>query len=239
MKKRVVSFLFLMSISWSVFTHEFKLSLIASEDLRQERQLFMDFWQVICFNDVRENEKFEDVPGMITQVFDREEADYLEQSGKSFFVHALFMDQVIGYISFDVFVDNQACVRQFALDKDMFDESLIKALVLSIFDYMPQCRKLSMDVCSEFVDLIEVLQGLGFVLNPEPLGVYELYVGDRCQICVAMHGPDFWERQEESDDDLDEESADPKNGFWGSYDVGVEHMIKAELKSGESCESGS
>jgi len=229
MKKSFISFLLFMGLSSVAFAYEFQMSLIASEDLHEERQLFMNFWQPICLNNLHGGETAEDVLLAIAEAIDEEEADYLAHSGQTFFVHAVFMGQVIGYISFNVNAESQASIRMYALDKDMSDESLIKALILSIFDYVPQCKKLSMDVCPAFTYLIKVMQGLGFVLNPETFGLYELVVADRCQMCVAMNGADFWERDLESDDDSNDDAA---NGSWGSYDVDIERAKKAERGSG-------
>ena len=101
-------------------------------------------------------------------------------------------------------------------------------LILSVFDYVPQCSGITMYVVQDSIDMIQVLTDIGFVMSPLT-GAYELVVGDRCKLCEVLYGKDFWENQDpdSQDDDFAVTGED-----WGAYDSGMPSM-KNEKKDAD------
>ncbi len=211
----IISLLFLMGMGRGIEACAFKIGLINSNDLSKERELF---------------EKEDSLASFFPHGFDDQEAYIQTHIDNSLCINAIFMDQVIGYIFFDIGLDYHAYVRELVLDLAMLDSNLVKALILSIFDYVPQCSGISIQLTlsAESIDIIQVCKDIGFVRD-HLTGMYELVVHDRCQICAVLYKEDFWETQD-SDDDGDDFSATGED--WGAYDAHFIPTRKAEDDAG-------
>ncbi|MCX5924174.1 MAG: hypothetical protein NTZ68_02005 [Candidatus Dependentiae bacterium] len=186
MKKRFVGLMVLLTcLPLGLVGHEFDIELILSPDLRKERDLFM-----------RSHSFADQDSDFLSDEFDKEELAYKDQNGQTLFFHAIFMDEVIGYISFDTLADHKVHVRHLAIDKEMYEPVLIKELLFTVFQVVPQVGFITLVANLQQVDIIALLEELGFEFVDKPqggiFGTYELFVNNKCKICDVLYGSDFW-----------------------------------------------
>ncbi|MCX5923202.1 MAG: hypothetical protein NTU89_01410 [Candidatus Dependentiae bacterium] len=200
MNKNIFSILFLIGFSCSLLAHEFEISRFVGDDLSTHKAMFIEFWQE-TFATSGKQTSLESLSKDFDEYQDAYQEAYQDEPETAFFLQATFMDQVIGYISFEVSDFDHVMVHHVILDRAMSDSTLIKALVLSIFDYVPQCRGVRVLQDCLFPELIEILLAVGFVEKTQIEEMFDLIVHDRCKLCQATYKPEFWEIDEESDED--------------------------------------
>ena len=184
---------------------------IHSQNLAQERAMFVRFNQYFC--ELYLQEPIENA--RIEAAFDIEEQAYLQASATTLFFHALLEEQVIGYISCDLMDGYKVRIRQMAIEPDFFDLTLVKELLFAIFTAAPKTKHVSVHcpvVCQEFQKL---LVDLGFVkakpsITPSDslYEIYELKVHAKCKICDVLYGVDFWD-------------SEPSEQDWSPYDSDI------------------
>ncbi|MFA5998826.1 MAG: GNAT family N-acetyltransferase [Candidatus Babeliales bacterium] len=186
MKKRFVGLMALLTcLSLGLVGHEFDIEPISSPDLRSERDLFM-----------RSHSFADQGSDFLSNEFDKEEQAYKDQNTQTLFFHATFMDEVIGYISFDASGDHKVHVRHLAIDPEMYEPALIKELLFTVFQVVPQVGFISLVANLQQVDVLQLLEELGFEFACEHQDgifcTYELFVNNKCKICDVLYGPSFW-----------------------------------------------
>lgn len=202
MNKNIFSILFLIGFSCSLLAHEFEISRMLGDDLSKPKAMFVEFWQGIAVLSGKQS-SLDSLNKEFDEYQDAYKEEYKENQESVFALQATFMDQSIGYIFFEVSEFDSVMIHHVIVDPTISDQALMKALILSIFDYVPKCRGVRVLQECLFPDLIEVLLGIGFVEKTHIEEVFDLMVGDRCKICDAMYGQDFWEKVEEDADEGD------------------------------------
>jgi hypothetical protein len=200
MKKKILSILFLIGFSCGLFAHEFEISHISSHDLSKQKELFITFWQEMYDRDGKEID-LDDV----SREFENDQEAYEQESEDGFFIQATLMDQVVGYMSFELRDFEKVFIHKFVVHPAISDQTLIKALILSIFDYVPQCSVIRVNPETLFFEFAQVLEELGFVKTIHIEETYDLIVHDRCKICDMKYGSEFWDIAEEEPDEDDVE----------------------------------
>jgi len=213
MKKRFVGLTMLLTcLSLGLVGHEFDVEPISSPDLRSERDLFM-----------RSHNFADQGSDFLSDEFDKEELAYKDQNTQTSFFHATFMDEVIGYISFDTHPDHKVYVRHLAIDSDMYEPALIKELLFTVFQVVPQVSFITLVVNLQQVDVTGLLEELGFESVCEHqdgiFGTYELFVNNKCKICDVLYGSSFWYGNGDEAD-------------WGSYVTVQEAFSDADDNAG-------
>ncbi|MBI2344965.1 GNAT family N-acetyltransferase [Candidatus Dependentiae bacterium] len=185
-----------------VVTQNLIIKPIESTNLEQELILFEKFSAFFCGVSA-ENRIFSQV---ILDTFQTEEKDFLEKSPTVLFFHALFDEQVVGYISCDLLPGHYVHIRQLIVDPEIFTVGLAKELLFVIFENYPKTKLVSVSCLAGCSEMIQFFKDLGFVKSDpilksslEICSIYELKVSSKCKICELLY-PNIWE---DEDDDIE------------------------------------
>lgn len=195
---------FILGLNFSVFSQSLIIKPIDSADLSEERKVFEAFAKVFCGIDTK-NEIFEEI---LKESFLLEEKDYADNLQTAIFFHALFEEEVVGYISCDLLPGYHIHVRQLMVNPKFFTAGLIKELLFAVFENYPKTNLITVSCLAGCFEMLEIFKGLGFTkIEPilrQSLQVcvnYELKVGSKCKICELLY-PNIWE--DEQTDELEE-----------------------------------
>lgn len=75
---------------------------ITTDNLEKERIVFKKCWHSLYKNYSLYQLGLSDLSGFLTDIFDQEESCYRARSSKQLFFHAIYNNEVVGYVSFDI-----------------------------------------------------------------------------------------------------------------------------------------
>ena len=200
MNKRFL-FIFILILNFSIFPQSLTIRPIEFGNLDQEKILFVKFLKVFCGIN-SENEIFEQV---VQNAFQLEEKDYLDHLPTVLFFHALFDDQVVGYISCDLLPGHHVHIRQIMVDPEIFTVGLVKELLFSIFENYSKAKIVTVSCLVGCQEMIQFFKSLGFTkIDPilrhslEFCMIYELKVSSKCKICELLY-PNVWKNEQDDE----------------------------------------
>lgn len=201
--------LFIINFSISIVSQNLIIKPIESENLEQEKKLFEKFSQAFCGIDFT-HETFKQV---VQNAFEAEEKDYSDHLPTVLFFHALFDDQVIGYISCDLLPGYHVHIRQLVVDPEIFTVGLVKELLFAVFENYPKTKCITVSCLVGCQEMEQFFKALGF-MQIQPIlraslqfcTLYELKIISKCKICELLY-PNIWEN-EQDEEIQDKESAE-------------------------------
>lgn len=166
----------------------------------------------------------EKVDDLLTRIYEQEISLCDDVANQMVCLQIMDVDTLIGYVVFQIMSSLQVRVSLFALDTekinidvDNFDQDLFAELLYSIFFIKPQLAGMLIACPVTSIDLINILEQLGFEFNNDDsleynrdlFIAYTLPLHQKCKICELLYGADFWEHE-----------LDPaESGDWGSWEV--------------------
>ena len=152
-------------------------------------------------------------------LFEQELLKHAQEDSDRLFIQAVFLDEVVGFMSCQIISDVRVIIHQLVIDPEKYDENLIKDFLFAILQLMPKVKEISM-ICPLFsVDFIDLFADLGFVpvdqeLNSDLFVQFELKVHPKCAMCKILYGDDFWEDEDPDAWEHDPDQEDLPVGFY-------------------------
>ncbi len=132
---------------------------------------------------------------------------YNSPANTRFFLKITYNDQIFGFALCQLITPTHVMVRQFVMDPDVFNGSLLGGLLMQCLAFMPQVTQISVLCPSTFSATIAALEYMGFSLNGDAdfpvAGIYQqwdLSLRSKCAICDVLYPPDFWQQPVDMDD---------------------------------------
>lgn len=173
--------------------------LVVDPNLQNYQSLFCTFKdtvQQLSTNPVMFNDLF-------NQEFEQEVKVYNKKPENIFLLQAKVFDEVVGFFSCEMILPAQFLIRQMAFDINKYGDSLLKDVLLSVFDVMPNIEKISVVCPVECKVLTDLLFNFGFVatgtLQNHLTDTFSLLVHSKCGMCQVLYGDDFWDQDEDFD----------------------------------------
>lgn len=127
------------------------------------------------------------------------EIDYVDDQGNV---------SIIGFALGQLLSPTYMMIRQFVIDPDLFDPTMLGSLLGQCLSFMPQVTQVSVLCPTTFLTTIATLEYIGFQLNesvdfpvPGIYGQWDLNLRGKCAICDVLYGPEFWKQPDALDDD--------------------------------------
>lgn len=165
MQKNVKIFIFFLYIMAGSCVEAFdkKLLLLDNNDLTVERCLFIKSWSTVYKDCSLKQLGISDLNVFLSELFDQEEHDYKNKNKKRLFFHVCNDDQMIGYISFELYKEHAVYVKQFAIVPERCNVETFKDLIFGIFDYIESVSCVHIDLNVMATCYLDMVKDLGFV----------------------------------------------------------------------------